>query len=238
MTNFSFNMSETGRKIAQLRKERNITQVEMADKLGISYQAVSNWERGESMPDISKLPELAQIFEVSIDEILGNPAQAKIVKKVNENQISELLHDEDIDFEDIITTAPLLKPQQVDNLVTSYERPFTIDDLSGIAPFIKGEILDRHARKISEIEGIGKLHKIAPFISKEVLGELALKASEIDGIDSLQKIAPFIKGEVLDDLVRKIDRVEDIRKLWKIAPFISKELLGELFGKIENAQNN
>ena len=39
--------------------------------MGVSYQAVSNWERGNSMPDISKLPELAGIFRVSVDSLLA-----------------------------------------------------------------------------------------------------------------------------------------------------------------------
>ena len=47
-------------------------QLELADKLSISFQAVSNWERGNSMPDISKLPELAEIFGVTIDAIIGH----------------------------------------------------------------------------------------------------------------------------------------------------------------------
>lgn len=45
-----------------------MTQMELADKLDISFQAVSNWERGNTMPDISKFPELAEIFHISVDE--------------------------------------------------------------------------------------------------------------------------------------------------------------------------
>ena len=50
-----FDMQKIGRKISELRKSRNMTQMALADALGISFQAVSNWERGESMPDIAKL---------------------------------------------------------------------------------------------------------------------------------------------------------------------------------------
>ena len=49
---FEFNMAQIGRRISGLRKDQNMTQMELADKLGISFQAVSNWERGNSMPDI------------------------------------------------------------------------------------------------------------------------------------------------------------------------------------------
>ncbi len=66
-----FNMNEIGRRIAELRKKADMTQLELADRLGVRYQAVSNWERGSSMPDIMKLPELASIFDTTIDKLLG-----------------------------------------------------------------------------------------------------------------------------------------------------------------------
>ena len=54
-----FNMESIGRRIAELRKKANMTQMELADNMGITFQSISNWERGNTMPDISKLPELA-----------------------------------------------------------------------------------------------------------------------------------------------------------------------------------
>ena len=68
-----FDMTCVGHNICMLRKSIGITQMELADRLGISFQAVSNWERGISMPDISKLNELSALFNVSIDEILSEP---------------------------------------------------------------------------------------------------------------------------------------------------------------------
>lgn len=54
-----------------LRKEKGLTQAELGERLGISAQSVSNWERAESLPDTALLPELAIIYGVSVDEILG-----------------------------------------------------------------------------------------------------------------------------------------------------------------------
>ena len=50
-----FDNVKIGKRIAELRKKRDMTQFEIADRLGISYQAVSNWERGNSMPDTAPL---------------------------------------------------------------------------------------------------------------------------------------------------------------------------------------
>ena len=75
-----FDTRKTGKKIATLRKEKNMTQMELADEMGVSYQAVSNWERGNSMPDIGKLPQLALVLGCSIDEILGESKETKLVE--------------------------------------------------------------------------------------------------------------------------------------------------------------
>lgn len=64
-----FSTIDVGRRIGRLRKNKNMTQMELADLMGVSFQAVSCWERGVTMPDISKLPELAVIFGVKIDDI-------------------------------------------------------------------------------------------------------------------------------------------------------------------------
>lgn len=70
-------MNETlGNNIMRLRKENDLTQEQLANGLGITYQAVSKWETGVSSPDISMLPLLADVFEVSIDELFGRAAPA------------------------------------------------------------------------------------------------------------------------------------------------------------------
>lgn len=55
-----------GDKISQLRKERNLTQTELGNQLGVTYQAVSKWERNDSMPDFDMISKLARFFGVSI----------------------------------------------------------------------------------------------------------------------------------------------------------------------------
>ncbi len=66
-----------GQKIAELRKAKNMTQLELATKLNITDKAVSKWERDISCPDINTFPKLAEILEVSVDELLQANANAK-----------------------------------------------------------------------------------------------------------------------------------------------------------------
>lgn len=61
----------TGRFIAQLRKEKNLTQKELADKLGISDKTVSKWETGNGMPDVSLLQPLCEELSVNLNELLS-----------------------------------------------------------------------------------------------------------------------------------------------------------------------
>ena len=69
-------MNQTlGSRIAELRRKKNMTQEELAAELGVTPQAVSKWENDLSCPDITLLPQLARLFDVTTDELLGNQSQ-------------------------------------------------------------------------------------------------------------------------------------------------------------------
>ncbi len=62
--------SKVGGLIGYLRKEKNMTQKEVADRLNISDKTISKWERGRGCPDVSLLAELSNLFGVNIEKIL------------------------------------------------------------------------------------------------------------------------------------------------------------------------
>lgn len=65
--------SQLGANIAAYRKRSGLTQARLAEQLNYSDKAVSKWERGESMPDVLTLVQLAELFETSVDELLADP---------------------------------------------------------------------------------------------------------------------------------------------------------------------
>lgn len=64
-------MESFGTRLANLRREHNLTQNDIADRLNISAQAVSKWENDLTSPDIDTLLKLADIFDITVDELLG-----------------------------------------------------------------------------------------------------------------------------------------------------------------------
>lgn len=60
-----------GKLIKNLRKDNNLTQSDLADKLGVTYQAVSKWESGKNLPDIATLKEISKLFNINIDNIIN-----------------------------------------------------------------------------------------------------------------------------------------------------------------------
>ncbi len=57
--------------VRRLRKERKVSQEELANALGVTAQAVSKWERNEGYPDITLMPNIAHFFDVSLEEVYG-----------------------------------------------------------------------------------------------------------------------------------------------------------------------
>lgn len=59
-----------GIMIASLRKEQGLTQLELAEKMGVTDKAVSKWERDLSCPDVNTIPKLAEVFGISVDKLM------------------------------------------------------------------------------------------------------------------------------------------------------------------------
>ena len=77
------NSNNIGKYLLKKRKERSLTQAELAKKLDVTFQAVSRWENGDSIPDIGTLVQLADLYSISVDDILQRQANTLITEKSN-----------------------------------------------------------------------------------------------------------------------------------------------------------
>jgi transcriptional regulator with XRE-family HTH domain len=124
-----------------------MTQMNLADEMGVSYQAVSNWERGNSMPDISKLPELCKILDLSFDELVGETTpETEITKRLMENE------DAEVTLEEMAQVGQLVAPEKMEEKVnetikTEGKIPFSV--LVSMAPFVDRETLGKAAEEVA-----------------------------------------------------------------------------------------
>lgn len=69
--------------IASLRKEKGMTQLDLAEKMGVTDKAVSKWERDLSCPDVNTIPKLAELFGISVDELMQIKSEVQEEKKIS-----------------------------------------------------------------------------------------------------------------------------------------------------------
>lgn len=75
-----------GKKIMDLRKEIKMSQEELAEKVGVARQTISKWELKETSPDIKQAQELSRIFNISLDELVGNEINNIVVEKISNTE--------------------------------------------------------------------------------------------------------------------------------------------------------
>lgn len=102
-----FEMEQIGKRISSHRKQRNMTQQDLADQMGVTYQAVSNWERGISIPDVLRLKDLSALFDISLDELMGNDKDARIVKVASGTETPHSIAE-------LVESAPYMKPKDLE----------------------------------------------------------------------------------------------------------------------------
>lgn len=135
-----FDTMKFGKALSTLRKQADMTQNEVADRLNLSRQAISKYERGESFPDISILVMIAELFNVTLDELInygeptkGESAILKNVAKGNADIIAE-------NIADVVNLAPLLKPSILTKLSHQFEKQgIDISDIITLAEYLNDE---------------------------------------------------------------------------------------------------
>ncbi len=77
---------EIGSKILELRKKNNLSQEDLAEKVGVTRQTISKWELSETSPDLKQAKILSKAFKVSLDELVDNDVKEILVEKVSNTE--------------------------------------------------------------------------------------------------------------------------------------------------------
>ena len=215
-----FDTMQMGRRIRQARIEKNMTQMALADAMGVSYQAVSNWERGNAMPDISKLPELCELLGVTFETLAGGPSrETETVEKVLEGAA--------VSVEEAAEVAPVLPPEELEKSAKAAEAGEGIDfeTLMSLAPFLDEGYLDELAQELA-VSDMKQVVALAPFLHERTVIALAHKAAAED-MNVLYALAPFVDERTMDELALSLKDKGPVDRsvLSGLAPFLSQKTL-------------
>lgn len=228
--NAMFDMRRTGALISVLRRKVGLTQAELAEKLGISYQAVSSWERGASMPDIGKLVDLARALNTTVDHLLTGENE-ETTEQPAEPKAPEA--PKDIQPEPETPEAPEA-PQDTQPDVETPEAKTGggLTSLIALAPFLDQETLDRAALEAGDIDDPTLLGSLAPFLSEKTLEQLVWKNSAMPmNLSALCCLAPFLPSHTLSALAERCDAGTDGSLIAGLAPFLTQETVKRLYAR-------
>lgn len=197
-----FSTQKFGGYLSRLRKERDMTQSELADKLNLTRQAVSKYETGDSFPDVSILVSIANIFHVTLDELIrsGEPTVGEAA---------------------ILSTAAKNEPTAIAQ---------NIEDIKGIAPLLKPSVLERASVGLAR-RGIDVTHivELSEFLNDKTVIAMLENATDVEASDELvSRLIPFMDEKARYNVFEKIlDGEMDwhlIRILLPYAEYLSSPL--------------
>lgn len=218
-----FDTMKIAKKIREARMAKNMTQMNLADAMGVSYQAVSNWERGNSMPDISKLEDLCNALDLTVNELLGMETKAAAA-------VEKVMQSEELTAEELAEVAPILPPETMKEQAGSSGKRYSIAEFSMIAPFLDESALEALVEQL-EVKNLTLLTCITPYLSEKTLDKLARRAPA-DDFDGIGAMAPFLSQETVSDLLQRCKgKPGDWGLFDTLVPFLSEETLNQLVEK-------
>lgn len=196
------NLTKFGQFLKQTRQAHGLTQADLAKHLGITPQAVSKWERGENMPDVTFFPDLSALYNLPIDTLLT----------------AEQLEPETLSPADF--SMPLFDPQRFETILHTLEHATTCADTGLSFDFFPYLGKTQKTRLMSNLlkkpDYVAYLDDILPYATttgkSELLGIILADAN----FEAIELILPFLNNEmkqtVLNNLLYsgQFDLIEDL----------------------------
>jgi transcriptional regulator with XRE-family HTH domain len=192
-----FDINRFGAYISRLRKKSDMTQSELAERLNLTRQSISKYECGDSFPDISILISIADIFSISLDELIGsgNPTEKE---------------------------AELLEGAAIGHDLSNTIDKNTINDFVNIAPLLKPSVLGKMASGLAKHGiDISSIISLAEFINDDTVIYLLENATyETLNENLLEHLIPFLDSNSISIIFQKIlDNELDYRLIRVMLPY-------------------
>ena len=179
-----------------------MTQDEVAEKLNLSRQAISKYERGESFPDISVLVKIAELFGIALDELIGYGDPTKGESRILQSVASG---DADVSVDsvsDVVNLAPILKPSVLEKLSLKLDKQgVDISDIVNLAEYLNDESVERLIDGFP-LDGVSDelLERIIPLLNNK--SKESIFAKILDGemdwrlIETLLPYAEYLETQI------------------------------------------
>lgn len=190
-----FNTQKFGGYLSRLRKNADMTQSELADKLNLTRQAVSRYETGDSFPDVTILVLIADIFSVTLDELINSGEPTRVE--------SLILGNVAVGNDDVLAE--------------------NIADIMGLAPLLKPSVLTKLSAGLSR-QGIdiSNIVTLAEYLNDDSIIAM-LENATFDSISDelLEKLMPLLDGKSKSTIFQKIlDGNMDFHMLRTLIPYM------------------
>lgn len=211
--NEMFDMQKIGASIASLRRKAGLTQAELAEKLGISFQAVSSWERGATMPDISKLKELSRALGTTVDALLDGDTEDTRLPVMEETVCTpETAKTDEIDLADAVKRLISGVAQRVESFTGKLGGSITIHESHG---------RQSAAHKLSA-DTVGAL---ASGMDQEMLEDVLVDAINDDDEEVVEEIACYLEPETIDSALLRVEGAMSTEMVEELAMVMSDQTL-------------
>ena len=161
-----FDTQKFGGYLSRLRKNADMTQAEVADKLNVTRQAISRYEQGECFPDVSILVQIADIFHVTLDELIGagepSRGESAILSSVARGERAAAPER----IEDIVSLAPYLKPSVLGDLSAGLaQQGIDISNIVALAEYLQDDSVIAMLKKANfDTIPLDLMEKLMPFL--------------------------------------------------------------------------
>ena len=242
-----FDVNQVSHMLKEARIKKNLTQSALAEQLGVTYQAVSNWERGASLPDISNLSMLCNLLGLDLYKLVGASQNLELAKEILSNPGT--LNDAPIDA--IAAVAPMLPPEQLMEMVRAKKDDIhNLATLVQLAPFIDADLIEELGAELTPSH-IGEVVELSPFVTNRLCAKWIEKLESMEGFDLdvgllservipdslivLDSVAPFLSSDALCRLAKRVEHItlnDYIVSMECLMPFLGRATMEQLHKKV------